>query len=125
MKKQKNTVQFIKNKGKPEWAVIPYEKYLYFQELEEIKRAVKKFKKDFKLGKEELMPSRYAHRIMDGEHPIRVWREYREISAVEFAKKIDISVPYLSQLESYKRKPSLSIAKKIAKLLHVSIEDLV
>ncbi len=48
--------------------------------------------------------------IADGENPIRVWREYRGMTQAHLAKVAEISVPYLSQLESGKRKGSTDAA---------------
>ena len=61
---------------------------------------VKKFKKDLKHGKEELLPSEFVTRVINGENIIRIWREYRGFTQADLAKAADISKPYLSQLEN-------------------------
>jgi transcriptional regulator with XRE-family HTH domain len=43
----------------------------------------------------------------------------------QLAAKAGISKPYLSQLESGKRRGGLGVLKKIAQALNISLEDLV
>ena len=82
-------------------------------------------KQDSKAGNEELIPSEFADRLIDGENPIRVWREYRKMTQATLAKTIGISTPYLSQLENEDRTPSLEVLKNIAETLDISLDDLV
>ncbi len=39
-------------------------------------------------NRKDLVPAEVVYRILDGANPIRVWREYREMSLHELAKKI-------------------------------------
>lgn len=75
-------------------------------------------------GKDELIPSEVVYAILDGENAIKVWREYRGLSQQETAEKAGISVPYLSQLETSKRKGSLDVLSAVAKTLNVSLETI-
>jgi len=74
---------------------------------------------------EELIPSEVVDALVDGENPIRVWREYRGMTQKQLARVAEISVPYLSQLESGKRKGSTSVLSAIAKGLDLTLDDLV
>lgn len=76
-------------------------------------------------GEEELIPSAVVYAILDGDNPIKVWREYRGLSQVVVAAQAGISVPYLPQLESNKRKGSVTVLKALAQALKVSLENLV
>jgi DNA-binding XRE family transcriptional regulator len=76
-------------------------------------------------GDEELIPSEVVYAILDGENPIKVWREYRGMSQQEAAEMAGISIPYLSQLETNKRKGSLVVLSAIAKVLRVSLDSVV
>ena len=76
-------------------------------------------------GDDELVPSEVVYALLDGENPIKVWREYRGLSQQETAENAGISVPYLSQLETNKRKGSLGVLSAIAKVLKVSLESIV
>ena len=118
-------VQIIENKGKPEWAVIPYQDYLRLAEFDEMSAEVKAFKKDLAAGKEELISDEYAIRLIKGENPIYVWREYRGYTQAELAKTVGISTPYLSQLEHGDRQASAKTLAKLANKLSISIDDLI
>lgn len=97
-------VQIIEREGKPEWAVIPYKEYLRLVEEAEMLEDIR----DYDLAKEaiergeELISSEVTYAILDGENPIRVWREYRGLSQRQLAEAAGISTPYLSQIESGK-----------------------
>jgi DNA-binding XRE family transcriptional regulator len=122
------TIQIIKQGNKPEWAVVPYETYLQLVEKAEMAQDVQDFdsaKAALERGDDELVPSEVVYALLDGENPIKVWREYRGLSQQETAENAKISVPYLSQLETNKRKGSLGVLSAIAKVLKVSLECIV
>jgi transcriptional regulator with XRE-family HTH domain len=66
-----------------------------------------------------------VYAILDGNNPIKVWREYRAMSQPELAGRAGISVPYLSQLETGKRKGSLEVLSAITKALSITLDDIV
>jgi DNA-binding XRE family transcriptional regulator len=119
--------QVIEKDGKPEWAVIPYEEYERLVEeaemLQDI-RAYDEVKKAIEEG-EELIPGEVTYAILDGENPIRVWRDYRGLTQQQLAEAAGISVPYLSQIESGKRKGTTGILSAIAEVLGLSLDDVV
>jgi DNA-binding XRE family transcriptional regulator len=122
------SVQIIKQGSKPEWAVVPYETYLQLVEKAEMLQDVQDYdsaKAALERGDEELVPSEVVYAILDGENPIKVWREYRNMSQQQAAENTGISIPYLSQLETNKRKGSLNVLSAIAKVLKVSLESIV
>jgi DNA-binding XRE family transcriptional regulator len=122
------STQIIKRDGKPEWAVVPYETYLQLVEQAEMLRDVRDYdtiKAALEHGEEELIPSEVVYAILDGENPIKVWREHRGLTQQTLAGQAGISVPYLSQLETGKRKGSLEVLNAIARTLRVSLDDLV
>lgn len=122
------TVQIIKQGNKPEWAVVPYETYLQLVEKAEMSQDVQDYdsaKAALERGDDELIPSEVLYAILDGGNPIKIWREYRGMSQQETAANAGISVPYLSQLETNKRKGSLNVISAIAKALKVSLEAIV
>jgi DNA-binding XRE family transcriptional regulator len=121
-------VQVIKQGNKPEWAVVPYETYLQLVEKAEMLQDVQDYdsaKAALERGDDELIPSEVVYSILDGENAIKVWREYRSMSQQEVAENAGISVPYLSQLETNKRKGSLDVLSALAKVLKVTLENIV
>lgn len=121
-------VQIIKQGDKPEWAVVPYETYLQLVEKAEMLQDIQDYdsaKVAMARGDDALVPAEVIYAILDGENPIKVWREYRGLSQQETAEKVGISVPYLSQLETNKRTGSVDVLTALANVLQVSLDSLV
>ena len=122
------SVQIIEKDGRPEWAVVPYEEYQRLvaeaEMLQDI-RAYDEAKLALANGAEELIPSEVTYALLDGENPIRVWREYRGLTQQQVAEAAGISKPYLSQLESGRRKGTTDVLSAIAKALNISLDDVV
>lgn len=74
---------------------------------------------------EELVPSEVVYAILDGENPIKVWREYRGLTQQQLAYTSSLSPSYLSQLESGKRKGTTEVLVAIARVLNLTLDDLV
>ena len=121
------SVQVIRKDGKPEWAVLPYDVYRRMvEEIERLQdaRALDEAMRALDEG-EELIPSEVVDSLLEGQNPIRVWRGYRGLTQRELAEAAGISVSYLSQLESGKRKGTTEVLTAIARALRVSLEDVV
>jgi DNA-binding XRE family transcriptional regulator len=122
------SVQIIEKNGQPEWAVVPYEEYQRLVAEAEMLQDIRDYD-EVKLAlaneEEELIPSEVTYALLDGENPIRVWREYRGLTQQQVAEKAGISKPYLSQLESGQRKGTVEVLAAIARALNVSLDDVV
>ena len=124
----KENVQVIEKDGKPEWAIIPYETYIKLVEEAEMLQDIRDYdtiKAAIESGEEELIPSEVVYAILDGENPIKVWREYRGLTQLQLAEAVGISASYLSQIETGKRAGSTEVLVAIAKALNVTLDDLV
>jgi DNA-binding XRE family transcriptional regulator len=121
------SVQIIEKNGRPEWVVVPYEEYQRLVAEAEMLQDVRDYD-EAKLAianGEELIPSQVTYALLDGENPLRVWREYRGLTQQQVAEAAGISKPYLSQLESGQRKGTTEVLQAVAKVLNVSLDDLV
>ncbi len=121
------SVQVIERDGKPEWAVIPYEEYERLVDEAEMLQDVRAYdeaKEAIATG-EELVPGRVTYAVLDGGNPVRVWREHRGLTQQQLAEAAGISVPYLSQIESGKRRGSAAVLAAIAKALELLLDDIV
>ena len=119
-------VQIIEKDGKPEWAVIPYETYQRLVDNAEMLQDIRdydKAKKVIENGK-ELIPSEVTYAILDGENPIKVWREYRGLTQHQLADAAGISKTCLSQIESGERTRHTDVLDAIAKALDLSLDDI-
>ncbi|MBK7455717.1 MAG: helix-turn-helix transcriptional regulator [Anaerolineales bacterium] len=124
----KEDIQIIERDGKPEWAVLPYEEYLQLIDQSELLEDIRDFdtiNAAIDRREEELIPSEVVYAILDGENPIKVWREYRELTQQQLAETAGISKPYLSQIETGKRIGTAEILSAIAKALDVSLDEVV
>ncbi|MBW1976299.1 MAG: helix-turn-helix transcriptional regulator [Deltaproteobacteria bacterium] len=121
-------VQFIEKNGKPEWAVIPYKEYIKIQELMddiEDRKDIEKYVQAIENGEEQNIPGEVTFAILEGIHPIRAWREYKQITVRELAKRAGITSSYLSQIETGKRNPTIDTLKSIAEALGIDVEILI
>jgi DNA-binding XRE family transcriptional regulator len=122
------SIQIIERNGKPEWAVVPYDAYLQLVEQAETLQDIRDYdsaKAALERGEEELIPSEVVYALLDGQKPIKVWREYRSLTQRQLAEAAGISIPYLSQLETGKRKGSTKVLTLIAKTLRLSLDAVV
>jgi len=117
--------QIISKDGKPEYAVVPiddYRKLLADAEMLVDLIAYDAVKKALAEGGEELIPAAVVDRLLDGDNPIRAWREFRGLSSAQLATACGVSAAAISQLESGKRRPSVALLKKLAATLRVELE---
>lgn len=54
-------------------------------------------------SEEEAVPHEVVQRLVAGESPLRVWREYRRLSQAVLARAAGITPAYLSQMENNSR----------------------
>lgn len=124
----KENLQLIERDGKPEWAVLPYEEYIKLLEQAEMLEDIRDYdmaKAEIERGEDELIPAEVVYAILDGENPIKVWREYRGLTQQQLADVAGISKPYLSQIETGKRTGTTDILSAIAKALDVTLDEVV
>ncbi len=79
--------------------------------------------KERRLAGEEYVPAELVNRILDGENPLRAWRQYRGLTLEQLAKSAELSISYLSDLERGKRQGKGTLWRKLADALNVAVED--
>lgn len=84
--------------------------------------AVKKALTD---GSEELIPSEFANRLIDGESPVTVYRDLRGMNKSALARAAGVNRIALHDIETGKSSGSVATLKRIADALGVSVDDLV
>ena len=122
-------IQIISNSDEePAFAVLPYDEYTALiervEQLEDL-RDCRNFEERLARGEEELIPGDVVERLVEGENPVRVWREHRGLTQEELGARTGLSGPYLSQIESGKREGTVKVFAALAKALDVDIDDLV
>jgi ribosome-binding protein aMBF1 (putative translation factor) len=124
------TVQFKKT-GKGEVAILPRKDYEALvakaAEADEdaaTARLVVRARKEI-AGGGPLIPLDVVNRIADGENPIRVLREWRDVTQLYLAHRTNIGQGYISDLENGRRKGTTAALKEIARVLEVPLDLLV
>ncbi|MCX5513379.1 transcriptional regulator [Kaistia algarum] len=121
------SVQTITAPNGDRLVVLPEADYLAMQEaLEDAAdiAAVDAYERQKAAGEAVMIPAAFVDRILDGESKVRVFREFRGLSARDLAGKAEISPSYLSQIESGARDGSFDTMKRIAAALGISVDDL-
>ena len=76
-------------------------------------------------GAEELVPARIADRLIDGEPPLRVWREYRGLSQAALARASGTNRIQIVDIEAGRGSGSVQTLRKLADILRVAVDDLI
>jgi ribosome-binding protein aMBF1 (putative translation factor) len=119
-----NKVQRITTPKGETLVVLPLAEYEALLDAADV-AAANKVIADVKAGRDEFVPAAVVDRLIEGENHIRIWREYRGLSAAELASEANISAAYLSELESGKKTGGLETLRKLATALNLNIDDLV
>jgi hypothetical protein len=115
------TTEIINKNGKS-YVVIPYETYQQLIEDAEILADIKAYD-EIKEKKEENFPSYIVDKIfIQGENPIKVYREYRNLTQLELLNRVKITLKKLQEIEA-----DISLANKeeleaIVKVLNIDID---
>lgn len=117
-------LQTIVTPGGETMVVLPLADYEALVDAVDI-AAADKVLADVAAGRDEFIPSAMVDRMLNGESPIRVWREHRALSAAKLAEQAGISPAYLSELESGKKQGSVAVLANVAAALSLTIDDLV
>lgn len=121
-------VQFVTSQSGERMAMLPadeFERLLDAAEANSDVAAYDEAKRRIVAGEDELLPAAVANRLLDGENPVRVFRQHRGLSATDLARHAGVAKAYLSQIESGARQGSVSTLQALAQVLGVSIDDLV
>ncbi len=74
---------------------------------------------------EESYPFEVVKRLSAGEPPVRVWREYRELSPEGLAVRAGVGEEVVAGLERDETEPGLRVMAAIARALGIDLELLV
>jgi DNA-binding Xre family transcriptional regulator len=71
------------------------------------------------------VPDAVLGRLLDGESPLRVWREQRGLTLRGLAARTELGASTLSEIETGATEGSVRALRRIATALDVSIDDLI
>lgn len=119
--------QIITSHDAPAFAVVPYDEWerllARLEELEDLADA-RNLSARTASGEDETFPAEFVDRLLAGESPLKVWREYRGMTLASLAEVCGVSAPAISQIETGKREPSASLLKRLAAALSCDMDDL-
>ena len=109
-----------------EMIMIAKAEYLRLKEIEEdfadLQSATAILRR-IEAGDEELIPSEVVNRLLDGEAPLKVWREHRQLSQAELARLSGVNRVQIIDIEAGRKTGSAATLRKLATALKVDIED--
>lgn len=120
------TVQIVDIAGQ-RMAILPEAEYRQLAEIAEenadIDAAIRAERRHAE--GEEYVPAAIVARLVNGEPPLKVWREYRGLTQQELGERLGLSKMMISGLETGKRDTSSRNWRRLADTLSVDIDDLI
>jgi len=115
----------IITKNGESYAVIPYNFYQQLIEDAEMLADIKAFDEAMS-KKEETFPSDLVYRlVLEEENPVKIFREYRNLSLEDLAKNAHISLESLTLIEDNINHASVDDLKNIALALNIDLEMII
>jgi DNA-binding XRE family transcriptional regulator len=111
-----------------DYAIVPmndYNSMLKLAQNAQDMADITQYRQDLVSGKEEMIISEFAERLIFGENPCLVWREYRTLTLKDLSNITSIDIATLSRIENNKREPSIKQIKAIAQALKLEVDDLI
>jgi DNA-binding XRE family transcriptional regulator len=87
-------------------------------------QAYDRAKAAMRTGEEELVPARFANRLLDGESPVRVYRDLRGLTQAALAEKAGVNRVTVAELETGRKQGSVTTLQRVADALAVTLDDL-
>lgn len=121
-------IQIIGKDGAEEYAVVPIQEWrrvcALAEDAEDL-RAADQAVRDLAVGDDETVPIEIVRQLLEGEHPLLVWRRYRGLTQRELAAAAGIGTSHVSQIEAGIKTGSVHCLRRLADALNVDIDDLI
>ncbi|RKT46786.1 helix-turn-helix domain-containing protein [Thiocapsa rosea] len=115
------SVQIIELNGVPALAVLPIDEWETLLERLETLQDIADAKA---AASEETFPAAFVDRLLAGEAPLKVWREYRGLTLQALAEASGTTRQMLSMAENGKANPSADLLARLARALDCDMDDL-
>ncbi len=76
-------------------------------------------------GDEELLPAEFVKRMLSGESPLRVWREFRGLTQTALAEASSVNRVQIADIEARRKSGSIETVKKLAATLGITLDELI
>lgn len=76
-------------------------------------------------GEDELVPPAFASRLLDGESPLRVYRDLRGMTQAGLAAAAGVNRVTVAEIETGRKRGSVATLRRLAGALGIALDDLV
>lgn len=121
-------VHILEHNGIPAFAVLPIDEFnRLIEPLEDAEDAatLERLAADVASGDEKTYPHEVIQALVDGVHPVKVFREYRNMTPAQLASACNVTPAHIYQIESGKRSMSVDVLRKMAQSLDVDADMLI
>lgn len=73
----------------------------------------------------EAIPAEHVRRMVDGESPLRVFRDLRGLTQMQLAERAGVNRVQIAEIEAGRKTGSVQTLRKLGEALGVAIDDLV
>lgn len=123
---QKQVAPVVTEARSREIVILPRAKYdALLQRLEDLEDAVEVREAEERGTSADALPSELVDRLIEGEHPLRIWREHRKLTLAQLAERSGVGLSYISEIEHGQKPGSAQALKALAAALGVDTDDLI
>jgi mRNA interferase RelE/StbE len=76
-------------------------------------------------GETEMIPAEAVNRMLDGETPLRVWRDLRGFTQAELGRQAGVHRVTIADIEAGRAGGSVQVLKRLADALGLTVDDLI
>ncbi len=116
--------QIIYKDDKPEFAVVPWDEYVKVFKPTEDELDLMAYRQAVAQDDGARFPAAVIKRLSAGESPVRVYREYYDLTQEELGAKVGVTGVYIGAIERGVRSLSTKLATKIASIFKVDMDEL-
>lgn len=75
-------------------------------------------------GEDELIPAEYVNRLLNGDSPVRVYRDLRGLTQNNLAERAGVNRVTVAEIETGRKQGSVATLRKLADALGVAVDDI-
>jgi DNA-binding XRE family transcriptional regulator len=75
-------------------------------------------------SEDELVPAEYVNRLLNGDSPLRVYRDLRGMTQAVLAERSGVNRVTVAEIETGRKQGSVATLRKLAGALGVAVDDL-
>lgn len=87
-------------------------------------QAYDRAKASLEAGDDELIPAEYVNRLLNGDSPLRVYRDLRGMTQSALAGRSGVNRVTVAEIEIGRKQGSVATLRKLASALEVTVDDL-